>query len=143
MSECPLSLHYQTPQQLLSKQENNDDPWGEEVCVPSTPVAWKTRTEKCDCHKSLEARNMAMEKKALDPERAMKGPGWRKLTTAAPTLDDVKAAAKRIKAAWKGPDAMTGKQLRDALEAMYHQQFPVGRKWQFKNWGMELEDSKE
>jgi hypothetical protein len=138
MSKCPLSLHYQTPEQMLSKQEDNDDPWTAEVCVPGTPLAWKPRTDKCDCHSSLDARNMATEKKAVDPERVTKGPGWRKLaTTAAPTLDEVKAAAKRIRAAWKGTGEMSGKELREALESMYQQQFPVGRKWQFKNWGLE------
>lgn len=130
MSKCPLSLHYQTPQQLREKFSSERSRAGE-VCFPAEAPAWKTRTTECTCLKDHAALTMALHPL---PKPTGHPRGWRRLTTEPPSMDVLKSAAQAIVDSWKGPQPITGKELRDALEAKFMRSLPFGRKFKFKEW---------
>ena len=57
MSDCPLSLHYQTPKHMKELFAGRTSKDGGGVCVPAS--SWRQFTSKCDCVTSQEAAAMA------------------------------------------------------------------------------------
>jgi hypothetical protein len=131
MSECPVSLHYQTPQQLREKFRIKSRPDEVQLCVPAPTPKWKTRTSTCTCHSDKEARALALLPLPIPVGRL---DGWRKHVTEPPSVDELKHAAHGMIRAWAGPEGMKGSDLRTLLEEKFRMSLPVGGRFKFKEW---------
>jgi hypothetical protein len=60
MSNCPLTLHYQSPTHMAELFAARDAVDHGGVCVPA--LSWAKFTEKCDCYSRAEASNLSLSK---------------------------------------------------------------------------------
>lgn len=66
MSDCPLTLHYQTPTQLIDSYVKRDGESGD-VCIPVAKSQLKRNEPhlhaECDCYGRKAASDLAFERR--------------------------------------------------------------------------------